>query len=71
MVSPFAAAILSMLLPGWGQLATGYSVKGILLFIFGILVMLMLWYLLGLRAAYIGGFFYGLASAFDAFVCAG
>lgn len=70
MVSAGGAALLSFLLPGFGQVALGDATKGILFFIFGILVMLMLWYLLGIRIAYIGGFFYGLAAAYDALVSA-
>ena len=68
MATALGAAILSFFLLGLGHLALGQSTKGILFFIFGVMVMLMLWYLLGVRTAYIGGLFYALATAYDALI---
>ncbi len=62
------AAVLSFIIPGFGHFAIRQPIKGILLFVFWVLVILMLLYLLGIRGACIGGFFYALASAFDAFI---
>ena len=61
-LGPYAAAIVSLVLPGLGQMINGQNIKGLVLF----LVLILIVWLFGSPWSYV----YALVAAADAYTCA-
>ena len=63
MVSPIVAAIISLFLPGIGQVVQGETQKGIIMFVAAIVISIILAYALGT----IGNIIYLIYGVYDAY----